>query len=175
VSDAYIGEIRWFPYGRGVPQNWVVCDGSLLPIAQYEPLYTLISTTYGGDGRTTFAVPDLRGQVPIHQGQGTGLSNRVMGETDGSEQVTLMMMNLAAHSHIPQASTSPASQTSAQTMVPAAVASGDTMYVSAPTTNSGLLPTAVGPAGENQPHDNCAPTLPIFAGICTTGIFPTQN
>jgi microcystin-dependent protein len=175
MSDAYLGEIRWFPYSRGVPNYWLICDGRLLPIEQYQPLYTLIGTTYGGDGHTTFALPDLQGQVPIHQGHGNGLSDRVLGETTGSEQITLLSPNLPAHAHIPQASTTAAAQSTPQNNVPATVAAGDTMYVTAPRTNSPILPSALGPAGENQPHDNCAPTLPIYAGICVGGLYPTPN
>ncbi len=90
MSTPYVGEIRMFGFSR-TPSGWQTCDGSLLPISQYEVLYTLLGTTYGGDGVTTFAVPDLRGRIPIHQGRGNGLTPKILGQLAGTEQITLIL------------------------------------------------------------------------------------
>ena len=99
MSTPYIGEIRMFGFSRGAPNNWQTCDGSLLPISQYDALFSLIGTTYGGDGQTTFAVPDLRGRLPIHQGTGAGLGTYVIGQQAGTETVTVLPTPMPAHSH----------------------------------------------------------------------------
>ncbi|MEG1117467.1 MAG: tail fiber protein, partial [Janthinobacterium sp.] len=99
MSTPYVGEIRLFSFPR-IPTGWFACDGSLKPISEYEVLYILLGTTYGGDGVNTFGVPDLRGQVPLHQGTGPGLTPRVMGQKGGSETVTLLQTQLPAHTHV---------------------------------------------------------------------------
>ena len=100
MSTPYIGEIRMFSFGtRGAPNGWQACDGSLLPISQYDALFALIGTTYGGDGQTTFGVPDLRGRVPMHQGTGPGLSTYVIGQKAGTETVTVLATQMPAHTH----------------------------------------------------------------------------
>lgn len=98
MSEPFIGEIRMFGFGR-TPIGWQACDGSLLKISDYETLYVLVGTTYGGDGQTTFGVPDLRGRVPVHQGQGPNLTNRPLGQGGGTETVTLTEAQLPSHSH----------------------------------------------------------------------------
>src|SRR3546814_1912750 len=98
MSTPFLGEVRLFGFNF-VPQDWHACDGSLLSIAQNDALFALLGTTYGGDGQTSFAVPDLRGQVPLHQGKGPGLTPRVIGEGGGSETVTLAVQQLGAHGH----------------------------------------------------------------------------
>jgi len=176
VSDQFVGEIRWFTYPRGAPSGWVLCDGRLLSISEYEVLYTLLGTTYGGNGIQTFAVPDLRSRVPLHQGNGPGLTPRVLGQVSGTEGVTLTGNQLGGHSHVLIASTSAATTANASTMMLAQIGGGDTLYLSA---NSGataypLLP-CVGAFGGNQPHENCAPTLPLNPCIAFVGVFPTQS
>lgn len=177
MSDQYVGEIRWFPYTRGVPNGWQTCDGSLLSIAQYEILYALIGTQYGGDGRTTFGVPDLRGRLPIHQGPGPGLTPRVLGQTFGSEKVTLQSNQLGGHSHLLVASSSPAATAGPNGALPAALGSDDTLYVSSISgaTPAPITGNAVQPAGGSQPHENRAPTLPLRAAIAWLGLYPTQS
>ena len=176
MSDQFIGEIRWFTYPRGAPSGWVACNGSLLSIAQYDLLYTLLGTIYGGDGITTFAVPDLRGRIPLHQGNGIGLTPRPIGQISGTEGVTLTANQLGGHTHFLVASTNPATSATAANMVLAQIGGGDTLYLAA---NSGaaaapLLP-CVGATGGNQPHENCAPTLPLSPCIAFVGVYPNQS
>lgn len=176
MSTPYIGEIRMFGFGtRGAPNGWQACDGSLLPIAEYDALFALIGTTYGGDGQTTFAVPDLRGRVPIHQGTGPGLSNYVIGQRAGTETVTVLATQMPAHTHTAIATTGAATTGTPGTgVIPGAVAN-QTMYVTdttggAPFTQAG---NAVSQAGGGQPHENCMPTLTVQFCIATFGIFPS--
>ena len=178
MSQPYIGEIRMFAFGsRGAPNGWQACDGSLLPIAEYETLFTLIGTIYGGDGQSTFAVPDLRGRVPIHQGTGPGLSNYVIGQRAGTETVTVTPSQMPAHTHTAVATTAAATTgTPGNAVLPGAV-SGATMYV---TDLTGAAPfslggSAVSLAGGSQPHENCMPTLTVQFCIAVYGIFPTQG
>lgn len=176
MSAPYVGEIRLLPYARGAPQGWQLCDGSLLSIAQYEVLYTLLGTTYGGDGQVTFAVPDMRGRIPIHQGTGRGLSSYFLGQVAGTEEVTLNTLQMAAHGHTLLASTLPGTSVSPAENVPAVIP-GETFYgVAGDGSTPYPLPTnTVGMAGSNQPHDNTGPTLTLNFCIAWAGIFPSQN
>ena len=177
MSTPYIGEIRMFGFGsRGAPQGWQACDGSLLPISQFDALFALIGTTYGGDGQTTFAVPDLRGRLPIHQGTGPGLSNYVIGQRSGSETVTVLQSQMPAHTHTAAATTAAAiTGTPGDTVLPGTV-SDQTMYVTDTTGGRAftLSPLAISQAGGNQPHENCMPTLTVQFCIAVFGIFPSQ-
>jgi len=154
----YVGEIRMFA-GNFAPSGWFFCDGSILSISEYEVLFTLLGTTYGGNGTTTFALPDLRGRIPVGVGQGQGLSNYNLGQIAGSETVTLTAANLPSHGHSLNASTylgylSPtAAGASAKTLAPASV------------TNS--------PGG--QPHNNMMPGVCLNFIISWQGIYPSQN
>ena len=175
MSTPFIGEIRMFGFGR-TPNGWQGCDGSLLAIAEYDALFALIGTTYGGDGQTTFAVPDLRGRLPIHQGQGPGLSNYVIGQRAGTETVTVLSTQMPAHTHTLVATSGAAgSATPANTQLPGAVR-GETFYVSDTTGASALAMSAqsTSVAGGSQPHENCMPTLTVQYCIATFGIFPSQ-
>lgn len=177
MSDQFVGEVRWFPYARGVPTGWQACDGSLLSVSEYEVLYLVLGTVYGGDGVNTFGVPDLRGQLPVHQGQGVGLSARFLGMAYGSEGVTLTAAQLGGHSHVLEASSAAATSTSANDTVPATLGSSDTLYISAVAggaTASPINAAAVGLSGGNQAHENRAPTLAIVPGIAFVGVFPQQ-
>ncbi len=175
MSTPYIGEIRMFGFGR-TPTNWQACDGSLLPISQYDALFALIGTTYGGDGQTTFAVPDLRGRLPIHQGQGPGLSNYVIGQRAGTETVTVLPTQMPAHTHtLVVTSGAAGSLTPGATLLPASV-SGESFYAS-DITGATALPMSnqsTSIAGGSQPHENCMPTLTVQYCIATYGIFPSQ-
>ncbi|MBW8851884.1 MAG: phage tail protein [Xanthomonadales bacterium] len=174
MSTPYIGEIRMFGFGR-TPNGWQACDGSLLAISQYDALFALIGTTYGGDGQTTFAVPDLRGRLPIHQGQGPGLSNYVIGQRAGTESVTVLPTQMPAHTHTLVATTAAASSlTPGNTLLPGSI-SGDTFYVSDTTGATVLAMSAQSTslAGGSQPHENCMPTLTVQYCIATFGIFPS--
>lgn len=174
--DPFVGEIRLLPY-TFAPLGWQDCDGSLLPIASYQTLFTLVGTTYGGDGVNTFAVPDLRGRLPVHQGTGNGLGSYVIGQMAGTETVTLTAAQLPAHTHIASVTTQVATTGTPAGNVELAAISGDTMYTS---DTSGLNPIAmassmIGPAGGNQPHENTMPTLPVRFCIALEGLWPQQQ
>lgn len=177
MSTPYVGEIRLFSFPR-VPVGWLACDGSMQPISEYDVLFTLLGTTFGGDGATTFCVPDLRGRVPLHQGTGSGLSSRVMGELDGTESVTLISNQLPAHTHTANATKNSASATvPSQNVIPGALTTTDTMYATDLTGASAftLAANAVSTQGGNQPHDNTMPTLTVSYCIAYQGIFPSQS
>lgn len=181
--DPILGEIRLFA-GNYAPDNWHICDGSLLAISQYTALYSLLSTTYGGDGRTTFGIPDLRGKVVVNQGQGTGLTfNYPLGAKAGAETVTIVEATLPAHNH-----TFTASQQDATVTTPGdnylAVPSDPTpanrnlgLYIpdTAPETVQALLPTALTYQGGNQPHENRMPYMALNYIIATAGIYPNPG
>jgi len=176
VSEPYIGEIRLFPYGRGAPSNWHLCDGSLMSISEYDTLFALIGTTYGGDGQTNFALPDMRGRVPIHQGTGPGLSTYVIGQIAGTETVTLTTAQMPSHGHNLLASDVAGTSASPTNGVTATL-SNDPFYGQA---NDGSTPyplpsTTISLAGGGEPHDNSAPTLALNYCISLFGIWPSQN
>ena len=176
MTEPYVGEIRMFGFGR-VPNGWFSCDGSAKPINGYEALYTLIGTTYGGDGQNTFSVPDLRGALPIHQGQGPGLTQRIIGQRAGTETVTLTEAQMPAHTHALVVTSAAAStDTPGPNTMPGAV-SGQNFYVSDVSTATPLAmePSAISFAGGSQPHENCMPTLTVQYCIAWAGIFPTQS
>lgn len=177
MSQPYIGEIRMFGFGtRGAPNGWQACDGSLLPISEYDALFALIGTTYGGDGQTTFAVPDLRGRLPIHQGTGPGLSNYVIGQMAGTETVTVLPTQMPAHTHTMVATTAAATAVTPGTGLLPGTVSGDTFYTNTITGNTAAPMSAqmLTLAGGSQPHDNTMPTLTVQYCIATFGIFPSQ-
>jgi microcystin-dependent protein len=173
MSEQYIGEIRMFG-GNFAPVGWLFCDGSLLPIAQYETLFSLIGTTYGGDGQETFALPDLRGRMPVHQGQGPGLSTRILGELGGVETVTVTMQQMPAHTHLPMANSANGNADSPSNTVWAASGT-TTQFVPGAQANTTMNPNAVGLTGGNQPHENMLPFTTISFIIATEGIYPSQN
>jgi microcystin-dependent protein len=168
MSNPYVGEIRMFP-GNFAPLGWAFCDGSVLAIADNDVLFNLIGTTYGGDGVNTFALPDLRGRAPIHQGNGF-----VIGQKAGVETVTLTLNQLPIHSHLPQAAASgsgnPANSPAGN------VWSGWTggQFSSQPPAVS-MSPTAITSDGGSQAHDNMAPFLAINFIISLFGVFPSQG
>ncbi|MCE1191425.1 MAG: tail fiber protein [Acidovorax sp.] len=172
MSEAFIGEIRLFA-GNFAPQHWSFCDGSLLPIAEYDAAYALLGTTYGGDGVTTFAVPDLRGRLPIGVGQGPGLSLRVLGEQVGVEQVTLLANNAPAHTHALAAGAA-ASNVNPAGLAPAAV-TGFNLYAASTTAPQALAGSTVDVAGGGMPHNNVMPSMPLSFIVCLNGIFPSRN
>ncbi|MES2987574.1 MAG: tail fiber protein [Pseudomonadota bacterium] len=177
MSQPYVGEIRLLPYGRGAPSGWLPCNGSLESISEYEVLFTLIGTTYGGDGQTTFQLPDMRGRIPIHQGTGAGLSPYSLGQVSGSEGVTLTVAQMGSHFHLATASLAPATSNTPTGNIPAAGIIGEPFYDSQPSsgTTSNLAPNAVSMTGVGLPHDNMGPTLGLQYCIATVGIFPTQS
>jgi microcystin-dependent protein len=171
MSSPYIGEIRIFA-GTFAPVGWATCDGQLLAISQNDALYTLIGTTYGGDGQTTFALPDLRGRIPVHQGQGGGLSNYVLGQNGGVESVTLTANTLPIHTHAASAASGVGHISEPGGAVPAAHRDYP-VFDSAP--GSARAANALTSIGANQPHENMPPFLCINFIISLYGIFPSQN
>ncbi len=172
MSQPYVGEIRMFG-GNFAPVGWMFCDGQLLPISQYDTLFNLIGTTYGGDGQSTFALPDLRGRVPIHQGLDSFGNNRVLAQNGGLETVTLTVSQLPAHNHVPQANSNPGSQASPANGVWAAQTTLVPYANVAPSVN--MDPAASGSAGGSQPHDNMLPYLGVNFIISLFGVFPSQT
>jgi microcystin-dependent protein len=166
MSQPYVGEIRMFG-GNFAPAGWMFCDGSLLPISENETLFNLIGTTYGGDGQSTFALPDLRSRVPIHQGNGFTLAQ--MG---GEENVTLTVSQIPAHTHVPQANSGTGTQTSPAGNV---WANSANFPYSPNAPSASMDPAAVGLAGGSQPHDNMIPFLVVNFIISLFGVYPSQN
>jgi len=181
MSQPYVGQILLFA-GNFPPSGWAICAGQLMPISENDVLFQLIGTTYGGDGEETFAMPDLQGRVPIHMGQGAGLSNYQIGEKAGSESVTLNTNQIPQHSHQLLASNSPASASTpaVNTILANENASSPTIpftYVpfNPATPNQVTMPAAsVAHAGGNQPHNNIQPVMALTVCISLFGIFPTQ-
>lgn len=168
MSQPYVGEIRMFA-GNFAPAGWMFCAGQLLPISEYEVLFNLIGTTYGGDGQETFQLPDLQGRLPIHQGNGFTLA-----ETGGVETVTLTMSQYPQHNHTFLASTDPGAQRNAPGNVPGTIVAGSA-YVQQPPT-AALAPESIqNYPGGNQPHDNFQPYLCVSFIISLFGVFPSQT
>jgi microcystin-dependent protein len=170
-SSTYIGEIAIF-CGNFAPAGWVFCDGRLLNINEFDLLFNLIGTTYGGDGEYNFAVPNLCGRAPMHSGTGTGLSSRIIGELGGTETVTLSSQQIPSHSHQLVVSSAAGTAASPQGTVPADGGNGSAQYT--PDTGSLLTqPTQfLGVAGGSQPHENMQPYLAVNYIISLYGVFP---
>jgi microcystin-dependent protein len=166
----YIGEIRLFG-GNFAPEGWALCQGQLTSIAENPALFTLIGTTYGGDGQNTFGLPDLRGRFPVHQGVGAG-QTAVLGTLGGSETVTLTSDQLPVHSH-PISGSSTASSQSPAGSAPAVW--GESQYSTASPTSAQLAASAVTRTGGGVPHENRSPYLGLTFIIALTGIFPSQS
>ena len=168
MSQPYVGEIRMFA-GNFAPVGWVFCDGSLLGISQFDTLFNLIGTTYGGDGQQTFAVPDLRSRVPVHQGPGYTLA-----QPGGAETVTLTTQQIPAHSHNAIASSGQAGQASPSN---ASWASNSNLkpFNAGTAVNALMASTNIGPSGGSQPHDNMLPFQAINYILSLYGVFPSQT
>lgn len=180
MSDPYIGEIRMFG-GNYAPENWHFCDGSLLSISAYEVLFSLIGTTYGGDGVSNFALPDLRGRLPIGQGQGAGLTNRLLGEKKGAEMVGLTLDQTPAHTHTVNAASATGTQPSPGNGVWASVATANQFItpaeIKSPAVSHDMNSAAIGtgyPAGDSA-HDNMMPSFTLNFIIALQGEYPTRN
>ena len=174
MSESYVGEIRPFA-GNFAPEGWALCDGSLLPIADNQVLFTLIGTTYGGDGQTTFGLPDLRGRALIHQGTASGLSPYTIGQPVGAETVTLTAGQMANHSHSFGGNTTAGNAAApGPTVTLAATTAGLPIY-DGTATPVALSPRAVSTAGGSQPHGNRQPYLAVTYIISLFGIFPSQG
>ena len=173
MADPFVAEIRIFPF-TFAPKGWAWCDGQLMPLSQNTALFSLLGTTYGGDGKSTFALPDLAGRTPVHPGQGSGLSLHDLGETGGSETVTLLASELPAHTHTLRANVVDIGDTN----IPSPSASfaqsaSGTVYQTA--ANTELSPDALAPAGADQPHNNMQPYLTFYFNIALQGVFPPRT
>lgn len=170
MSEPFIGEIRPFPYGFA-PRTWAFCDGQILPINQNQALFSLLGTTYGGNGQTTFALPNLRDRVANSSGQGQGLSSYSLGQQGGSSDVTLVVSQIPAHNHLVNTASAP-TVGSPVGALPAA-SGGHNLYD--PAVNTTLDPNAISQTGSSQPHTNMQPTLVVNYCIALQGIFPPRN
>ena len=168
MAQPYVGEVRMFA-GNFAPAGWQFCDGSLLPISEFDTLFNLIGTTYGGDGQSTFAVPNLRGRLPLHFGAGF-----IQGESAGVESVTLSTSQIPVHTHPLLASADSGGQSSPVGFLPASSNSVSIYKVPAATLVA-MAPQAIGSVGGSQPHDNFQPYLCVDFIISLFGIFPSQN
>jgi len=168
MAQPYVGEIRMFA-GNFAPAGWMFCEGQLLPISENETLFQLIGTTYGGDGESTFALPDLRGRLPLHQGNGF-----VLAETGGAEEITLTVSQIPAHAHALLGSNGTASAQAATGHVVASPTSFDA-YQSVTSPSVAMSPQAISPVGGSQPHTNFQPYLCVDFIISLFGIFPSQT
>jgi microcystin-dependent protein len=171
MSEPFLGEIRQFGFNFA-PQGWAACSGQLMAIAQNTALFSLLGTTYGGNGTTTFALPDLRGRVGVNQGQGPGLSNYVLGEVTGAENVTLTSSQMPTHSHPLVANAGAASVNRPDGAVLARV--GTSIYAPAPD-GTAMNQGAIGAAGGNQPFSLIQPLLATNFCIALQGIFPSRG
>lgn len=170
MVQPYLGEIRTFG-GNFAPLGWALCDGSLLSISDNQALFALIGTTYGGNGVDTFALPDLRGRLPLHQGQNPKIGTHyLMGQTGGSETVTLTAAELPIHTHQARAQSAGGTQTSPSSGYWA----GSAEYASSVPTAQ-MSSQSIGFSGDGQPHDNMMPFLPLSFIIALVGVFPSQN
>jgi len=172
MADPFVAEIRIFPFNFA-PKGWAWCDGQLMPLSQNTALFSLLGTTYGGNGKSNFALPDLQGRAPMHPGQGPGLSLHDLGETGGSETVSLLESEIPAHSHALNASQAEALERFPANLLPAAGV-GIGMYA-APSGTTMLSPNAATPAGGDQPHNNLQPYLTFYFNIALQGVFPPRS
>ncbi len=170
MADPFVAEIRIFPFNFA-PKGWAWCDGQLMPLSQNTALFSLLGTTYGGDGKSNFALPDLQGRTPMHPGQGPGLSLRDLGETGGSETVTLLESEMPAHSHAMRGSLEDDDST---TPVGNSLGALSVIYK-----NSGPLvqmsDQVLAPAGGDAPHNNLQPYLTFYFCIALQGVFPPRG
>jgi microcystin-dependent protein len=166
MATPYIGELRIFA-GNFAPQDWALCNGQLLAISQYEALFQLIGTTYGGDGVNTFALPNLQSRIPVHQGNGF-----VLGQLSGSEQVTLTTQQIPSHTHTANATNVAADQASPKGYI---WAQSTLNQYGSNSPGTGMSPAAIGNSGGSLPHDNMTPYLVVNFIIALFGVFPSQN
>ncbi|MEK9711172.1 MAG: tail fiber protein [Thalassolituus sp.] len=174
MSDPFVGEIRMFA-GNFAPRGWAFCDGQLLAVSQNDALFSLLGTTYGGDGRTTFALPDMRGRLPVHQGQGPGLTMHRMGAEYGSETVTLNINEIPGHSHELMASTQAVDSANPASDVMGSHTDGDMVYAPVSADIGTLSSSTIDVSGGSRSHTNLMPALCINYIIALFGIYPSRH
>jgi microcystin-dependent protein len=173
MSSPFVAEIRIFPFNFA-PKGWAWCDGQILPLSQNTALFSLLGTYYGGDGKSNFALPDLQGRAPMHPGQGPGLSLHDLGETGGSETVSLLESEIPSHSHAMNVSSQLGMEnfTSGQMF---AMGDGINMYGDAASNRVAMADQALAPAGGDQPHNNMQPYLTLYFCIALQGVYPPRS
>ncbi|QIF02904.1 tail fiber protein [Roseimicrobium sp. ORNL1] len=174
MADPFVAEIRIFPFNFA-PRGWAWCDGQLLPLSQNTALFSLLGTTYGGNGKSNFALPDLQGRAPMHPGQGPGLSLHDLGETGGSETVTLLESEIPNHSHALNAQVPPADSATPQGNSLARVIGASPYLPPAGAPLVTMAPEALAPAGGDAPHNNLQPFLTFYFNIALQGVFPPRG
>ncbi len=175
MAEAFVAEIRIFPFNFA-PKGWAFCDGQLLPISQNTALFSLLGTTYGGNGTSTFALPNMQGCAPMQQGQGPGLSLRILGETAGEQTVTLLQTEMPAHAHTAVASSASDSNLPASNAWASGQKGFGSVYApSVPATNVQMNPFALSIAGGSLPHNNMMPFLTVSFCIALQGVFPPRT
>lgn len=170
--DPFVAEIRIFPFNFA-PRGWAWCDGQLLPLSQNTALFSLLGTTYGGNGKSNFALPDLQGRAPMQPGQGPGLSLHDLGETGGSETVTLLESEIPSHSHLLRASEADGVERNPGGQLFATGIAISAYQAPGPTTN--LNQNTIAPAGGDAPHNNMQPFLTFYFSIALQGVFPPRG
>jgi microcystin-dependent protein len=175
MADQFLGEIRIFPFDFA-PFGWALCNGQLLPINQNAALFSLLGINYGGDGRSTFGLPNLPGRAPLDYGQGNGLSPYVIGESGGEETVTLLYSEMPSHSHEARAYAGPGGQNPGPTVTWSELTQrGQVAYTPSSPQNVLMSPTALAVSGNSLPHNNLPPYLTLNFCIALQGIFPPRS
>jgi microcystin-dependent protein len=173
MADPFVAEIRIFPFNFA-PTGWAFCDGQLMPLSQNTALFSLLGTTYGGDGKSTFALPNMQGNAPMHPGQGPGLSLHDLGEGGGSDTVTLLESEIPAHSHSVRVDAADPGEDRTPAQEALARSTGGNLYA-LPTSLVQLAPQTLAPAGGDQPHNNLQPYLTLNFCIALQGVFPPRS
>lgn len=174
MADPFVAEIRIFPFNFA-PRGWAWCDGQLMPLSQNTALFSLLGTTYGGNGKSNFALPDLQGRAPMHPGQGPGLSLHDLGETGGSETVTLLESEIPSHSHALMVQTNPANLAAPSPARSLSRSAPDAAYTTSTASLVSMAGEALAPAGGDQPHNNLMPFLTFYFCIALQGVFPPRT